>query len=66
MSLQDIAAEVDAIADRLDEIIFELGDIRQATPSGQRGPIRALSNRVQAAIRQLDRGLERTQSPPPR
>lgn len=62
MSLNALADEVDAIADRLDEIIDELGAIRQATPPGQRGPVRALSNRVQAAIGQLDRGLERARA----
>ena len=58
-TLEDLAGEVDAIADHLDALLDDLGDVRSRTPSGERGPVRALSRRVQAALAQLDLGLER-------
>ncbi|UTC28969.1 hypothetical protein MARCHEWKA_04570 [Brevundimonas phage vB_BpoS-Marchewka] len=63
MTLEDLIGEADAIADRLDALLHDLGALRQQTPSGERAPVRALSNRVQRALAHLDAGLDRV-SPP--
>lgn len=59
LTLDDLIVETDLIADRLEALLHDLGTVRQQTPSGQRGPVRALANRVQKALAQLDTGLDR-------